>query len=72
MCASLSSSPKLPSFKCHSQDVGHIPLLSVFLGFPGRASGKKKNLPAHAGYSRDVSSVPGLGRSPGGGPGNPL
>ena len=31
-----------------------------------------KNLPANAGDIRDMSSVPGLGRSPGGGHGNPL
>ena len=31
-----------------------------------------KNLPANAGVIRDVGSVPGLGRSPGGGHGNPL
>ena len=31
-----------------------------------------KNLPAKAGDVRDVDSVPGLGRSPGGGHGNPL
>ena len=31
-----------------------------------------KNLPANAGDVRDVSSIPGLGRSPGGGRGNPL
>ena len=31
-----------------------------------------KNSPASAGDTRDVSSVPGLGRSPGGGHGNPL
>ena len=31
-----------------------------------------KNLPANAGATGDVSSVPGLGRSPGGGNGNPL
>ena len=30
------------------------------------------NLPANAGDERDVGSVPGLGRSPGGGNGNPL
>ena len=29
-----------------------------------------KNLPANAGHIRDVGSVPGLGRSPGGGHGN--
>ena len=31
-----------------------------------------KNLPANAGDARDAGSVPGLGRSPGGGHGNPL
>ena len=31
-----------------------------------------KNLPASAGGVRDKSSIPGLGRSPGGGHGNPL
>ena len=31
-----------------------------------------KNLPANAGDVKDAGSVPGLGRSPGGGHGNPL
>ena len=31
-----------------------------------------KNLPANAGELRDVGSIPGLGRSPGEGQGNPL
>ena len=31
-----------------------------------------KNLPANAGGVRDAGSFPGLGRSPGGGRGNPL
>ena len=31
-----------------------------------------KNLPASAGDIRDVGSIPGLGRSPGAGHGNPL
>ena len=31
-----------------------------------------KNPPANAGDIRDVGSIPGSGRSPGGGPGNPL
>ena len=31
-----------------------------------------KNLPASAGDRRDVGSVPGLGRPPGGGHGSPL
>ena len=31
-----------------------------------------KNLPANAGNPRDMGLIPGLGRSPGGGHGNPL
>ena len=31
-----------------------------------------KNLPANAGDIRDMGSIPGLGRFPGGGHGNPL
>ena len=31
-----------------------------------------KNLPANEGDVRDVGSIPGLGRFPGGGHGNPL
>ena len=31
-----------------------------------------KNLPANAGHIRDAGSIPGSGRSPGGGHGNPL
>ena len=31
-----------------------------------------KNLPANAGDTRDLGSIPGSGRSPGGGNGNPL
>ena len=31
-----------------------------------------KNPPANAGGVRDMASIPGLGRSPGGGHGNPL
>ena len=39
------------------------------LGFPGGASGK--NPPASAGDIRDLGSIPGLGRFPGGGHGQP-
>ena len=39
-------------------------------GFPGGTNGK--NPPANAGDLRDGGSIPGLGRSPGGGHGNPL
>ena len=38
-------------------------------GFPGGAS--VKNLPTNAGDVRDTSSIPGSGRSPGEGNGNP-
>ena len=31
-----------------------------------------KNLPANAGDAKDMGSIPGLERSPGGGHGNPL
>ena len=39
------------------------------MGFPGGAV--IKNLPATAGDAGDMGSIPGLGRSPGGGNGNP-
>ena len=39
------------------------------VGFPGRARGRE---PANVGDGRDVGSIPGLGRSPGGRNGNPL
>ena len=40
------------------------------MGFPGGTA--VKNLPAKAGDIRDMGSIPGSGRSPGGGHGNPL
>ena len=40
------------------------------LGFPGDAV--IKNLPANAGDTKDEGSIPGLGRFPGVGNGNPL
>ena len=40
------------------------------MGFPGGSV--VKNPPANAGVAGDVGSVPGLGRFPGGGYGNPL
>ena len=42
----------------------------MFMDFPGAAI--IKNLPANAGDARDTGSIPGLGRSPGIGKGNPL
>ena len=44
-----------------------FPSATPILGFPGGSA--VKNLPAQAG---DLGSIPGLGRSPGGGNGNPL
>ena len=43
--------------------------ISQCLGFPGGASGKE---PTQAEDVRDVGLIPGLGRYPGGGHGNPL
>ena len=42
----------------------------TYIGFPGDASGKEPT--ANARGLRDMGSVPQLGRSPGGGHGNPL
>ena len=43
---------------------------SLYVGFPGGAN--VKNLPANAREARDESLIPGMGRSPGEGNGNPL
>ena len=47
----------------------HFELQNI-LGFPGGSV--VKNLPANARDIRDAGSIPGLGRSPGEGNGNPL
>ena len=51
----------LPQFPCqyHRERASQVALLV-------------KNLPANAGDIRDLGSIPGLGRSPGGGHGNSL
>ena len=41
----------------------------MFYGLPSGTSGEET--PANAGDLRDVGSIPGLARSPGGGHGNP-
>ena len=41
--------------------------VSIYIGFPGGSAGKES-----ACNAGDLGSVPGLGRSPGGGHGNPL
>ena len=49
-----------------------------FAGLPAKITGASwvvlvvKNSPAKAGDRKDVGSIPGLGRSPGVGPGNQL
>ena len=43
---------------------------AFLLGLPGGATGKE--LPAKSGDVKDVISIPGSGRSSGGGHGNPL
>ena len=47
-----------------------IPTPAGFQGFPGGSM--VKNLPAVAGATGDMGLIPGLGRFPGGGNGNPL
>ena len=44
----------------------------IALGNVSQVTLAVKNLPASAGDVRDMGSVPGLGRSPGGGNDNPL
>ena len=45
-------------------------MLALHPGFPGASV--VKDLPANAGEAGDLGSIPGWGRSPGGGNGNPL
>ena len=47
-----------------------ITVINKIRDFPGGSV--VKNLPASAEDARDMGSVPGLGRSPGGGSGNPV
>ena len=62
----------------HRPEFHRVPFLGLIfrevlmysLGFPGGSV--VKNLPANAGAAGDAGSVPGLGRSPGEGNGNPL
>ena len=57
------------------QDISHLPLSlsKTLLAYRAALVAQPiKNLPASAGEVRDVCSIPGSGRSPGGGHGNPL
>ena len=60
---------KQPWWGALERDLENRPASSQ-LGFPGGASSKEPS--ANAGDIRDGSSIPGLGRFPGGGHGNPL
>ena len=51
---------------CHIQHIINILIALI------RASQVVKNLPADAGDTRDMGSIPGSGRPPGGGNGNPF
>ena len=53
-----------------SQPLSLLPLVLIMRGFPGGAV--VKNLPASAGDPRNAGLIPGSGRSPGLGNGNPL
>ena len=65
----------MPSSRGSSQprDLTHISYVFCFGVFTSSATNSVvKNLPANAGDAGDTDSIPGLGRSPGGGNGNPL
>ena len=50
----------------------HVLILGFQHALVVKKKKKKKNPPANRGDIRDAGSVPGLGRSPGGGHSNPL
>ena len=60
--------PGKPSFKCYTS-LSRFETSSHSLGFPDGSA--VKDLPANAGDVRDSGLIPGLGRSPGEGNGNP-
>ena len=57
-----------------SVKVGKLQLMVIFCGVkkPPQVALVVKNPPANAGDIRDMGSIPGSGRSPGEGNGNPL
>ena len=50
----------------------NLPLVSPKISWGFLVGSVVKNLPTNAGDARDVGSIPGSGRSPEGGNGNPL
>ena len=65
-CTSLETSLQSESFMHSCMNS----LSSTSVGLPRRLS--EKTLPANSGDPRDIGSIPGRGRSPGRGNGNPL
>ena len=61
------TSNSFPSSLLEAEWVGSLYRVRVGMGFPGGSNGKEC-----ACNVRDLGSIPGLGRSPGGGHGNPL
>ena len=57
------------SQNCVSQPGEDLVRSYIVIGFPGSSAGKESA--CNAGGTRDSGSIPGLGRSPGGGNGNP-
>ena len=57
---------------CVSSHHGHFKCLTVLSTIPSQVALVVMNPPANAGGLRDVGSISGLERSPGGGSGNPL
>ena len=64
----------MPSSGAHTLSVHSTPVMqpTACISWASQAALVVKNLPANAGDVRDVGLVPGAGRSPGGGHGNPL
>ena len=62
---------KIKSFTFHFSPIYLLCLIRSYLGFPGGTSGEEPTCQCRL-YIRDSSSIPGLGRSPGGGQGSPL
>ena len=66
LCSAFSAQPVFRSFH------GVRFISSSFFSWASQVVLVIKNPPANAGIIRDVGLIPGLGRSPGGGHGNPL
>ena len=63
----------MPAFTVNSMSMTYRSFCKEVMTFQGfLGSSAVKNLPPIAGDARDSGLIPGLGRSPGGGRGNPL